>query len=438
MDGLSILRFAHASGSGGGLERYLADLNRALGERNSFTTIQIELSHDRNALDETVENHNGCRVIKIPLFVDAESNAASIAGDGNDSFAKLKSKVVECALFSTPVYQTFTRDFLQRRKVPRRAGEPDGAGRKTAELIKKFRVDLIVLHSSGGADASEIIETAKKFHVPVALLNHFSNDRLAGLSMRQQISHVAGVAGVCGVDVPRFLRNRFYNLSDGIDTEFFRREKAQPFPQKNSLPSLLLPARITPAKGQMDLLTIAGRLQKRELPVKIIFAGRADSAAFESGLRQTASRAGLSVEFIGQLDAPQLRDWYAAANVLVFPTRHHEGLPRILMESQAMGLLPVVYKIGGTSEGILDRQTGFLVRSGDIEGMTNAVATILRDDSLRKKMAASGRKFAEAQFSLSALAERHEDFYLKLLSTRETREPAARIFTETKAGTMVN
>jgi len=45
LDGVTILRFAHAYGSGGGTERYLDDLNRALLARNAMTIVQIQLSH---------------------------------------------------------------------------------------------------------------------------------------------------------------------------------------------------------------------------------------------------------------------------------------------------------------------------------------------------------------------------------------------------------
>src|SRR5580692_941606 len=70
LKGLTILRFAHTCGEGGGLERYLLDLNRALGERNQFTTVQLELSYDRHQLAEQMEIHNGCRLIKVPLFAE--------------------------------------------------------------------------------------------------------------------------------------------------------------------------------------------------------------------------------------------------------------------------------------------------------------------------------------------------------------------------------
>jgi glycosyltransferase involved in cell wall biosynthesis len=128
------------------------------------------------------------------------------------------------------------------------------------------------------------------------------------------------------------------------------------------------------------------------------------------------------VVFIGELNAQQLRDWYAAARVLVFPTCHHEGLPRILMECQSMGLPPVVYNSGGTSEGLLDGQTGFLVPPGDFGRMADTVETLVRNDALREIMSRGGRRFVEEHFSLQAMAVKHEDFYRQISDLRGTRK----------------
>src|SRR5665213_1792905 len=424
LSGLTILRFAHVCGEGGGMERYLLDLNRALGERNQLTTVQLELAYDRDQLMERTEVHNGCRLTKIPLLVEPVIATA----EHQDSLAtKWKAWVVNRVFCAWPVYEIFTRSYISRRRVPRSPGEPKGAGLKIREIIKRFGADLIVLHSSGGADASEIIEVARAENIPVALVHHFSNDRLTGLSLRQQISQVDGVAGVCAVDVPPYLRNRYCNLSDGIDTEFYRRENAGPLSKNYSHPILFLPARIIHSKGQADLIKIAAILKQRGIRTTVVFAGRIDSPSFEIELREMAAREGMAadVEFVGQLNPEQLRDWFAAAKVMVFPTYHHEGLPRILMECQDMGLPPVAYEIGGTSEGLLNKKTGFLIPLGGWESMAQVVETLLANESLRSNLGRVGRQFVEQKFSLRALAERHEDFYLKILPAHRRNSVAS-------------
>ena len=138
-------------------------------------------------------------------------------------------------------------------------------------------------------------------------------------------------------------------------------------------------------KGQLDLIRAGGRLLRQGLRFQIALAGRVDSEKFLTELKIEIAAAGLAdrVIFTGQLDAAGLRDWYAASAVLAFPTRHHEGLPRILLEAQALELPVVVHDIGGTSEGIRDGQSGYLIRVGDQDVLVQRLGELLRDPARR-------------------------------------------------------
>jgi glycosyltransferase involved in cell wall biosynthesis len=419
LDGLTIVRFAHAYESGGGLEQYLVDLNLALGRRNRLTTIQVQLTTDRNRLDETEEKIGESRLIKIPLWVAENSKHEAINGTPNDHVENFKAGLRNRLLFAPPIYNSFTKRYLKNWKPARRAGEPDDAGAKFQELLRRFHVNLAVLHSSGGTDASEILAAAQNAKVPSMLIHHFANDRLKSLAICRQTMQAAGVGGVCGVDVPDYLREKFTNVADGIDAEFFRRENAKPVARNSAEPILFLPARITPAKGQLDLVRAAGELLRQGLHFQIVFAGRVDSDEFLCELKSAIAAAGLEnhMTFIGQLDSIGLRDWYAASAVLAFPTRHHEGLPRILLEAQAMELPVIIHDIGGTSEGIQNGKTGFLISVNDRQSLVQRLGELLRDPAKRKQFGQAGRKLIESQFSLGALAERHENFYLNALNS---------------------
>lgn len=418
LDDLVIVRFAHAYESGGGLEQYLADLNLALGRRNRLTTLQIQLTTDRTRLNETEEQSGGSKLIKIPLWVKADSKHAAIKGTPPHRNEQIKNVLRNHFLFAPAIYHSLTKHGLKVWKVPRRAGEPDGAGAKFQELLRRFPVDLVVLHSSGGADASEILSRAQSAKVPALLVHHFANDRLKSLAIGRQAAQAAGVGGVCGVNAPDYLHGKFSNVSDGIDPDFFRRENARPVALVSKDPVLFLPARITPAKGQLDLVRAAGELLRLGLLFQIVFAGRVDSNEFLLELKKEIAGAGLErrVRFLGQLDAAGLRDWYAVSAILAFPTHHHEGLPRILLEAQAMELPVVVHDIGGTSEGIQNGKTGFLIAPGDRQSLVQRLGELLRDSARRKQFGGAGRELVEAKYSLTALAERHEVFYRSALN----------------------
>lgn len=414
LDGITILRYAHAFEGGGGVEQHLRDLNRQLSVRNNIKTIQMQLTLNASGTHAVEERFGSSLLIKIPLLVEKRILADS---SEKKQFAKVKQASIDLVLHNPRLNAFAVNHLLHWRKVPRRQGEPKNAGAKATEIIRKFKVDLVVLHTSGGADASEIIHAAKSSCVPIAIVHHFSNERLGGISLRQQIAQVDAVAGASLVGVPRYLKKHFWNLSDAVDTEFYRRENARPLSRKVNGPVLYAPARFTPNKGQSDVLEIASILKQRGLELDIIFAGRVDCQEFEACLRDAAINKGLAdrVHFLGPLSLDEYRDWYSVALVTVMPTRHDEGMPRTLIDSQAMGVPPIVYDAGGTREGIRDRETGFLVRAGDVKEMALAVETLARNPMLRHRMAVAGRTFVEENFSMAAFAQRHEELYLYVL-----------------------
>jgi glycosyltransferase involved in cell wall biosynthesis len=427
LDGLIILRYGHIYDSGGGMEQYLADLNKGLSERNRLHTIQVQLTSDPARVGESEAAIGQGRILRSSLFVDQDSHEKAVTGHaGPQKLAgRLNRFVTERVLFFPFIRQLITKPFLANRPVRVRPGEPSGLRAVIRSLHQRHGADLICLHSAGSADTAEVITFAQEHKIPVVYIHHFSNDRLAGFSMRTQIERMASVGGVCGVDRPAYLNSRFTTVADGIDTDFFRKENARPLGRAFRGPLIFLPARITPAKGQADVIRAAGILKRQGIAFEVALAGRVDSPVFEKEIHDltTAEDVGDRVIWVGQLDAAGLRDWYAAASVLAFPTRHHEGLPRILLEAQAMELPPVVYEIGGTADGLLDKQTGHLIHFGDLASLAMCIRQIITDPERRAKFAASGRKLVEKKFSLRALAERHEAFYLQALGTEHSRRP---------------
>lgn len=303
------------------------------------------------------------------------------------------------------------------RAIRRRGGEAEGAGAKAAELLRQFKVVLVVLHACEGVDTAAIIEVATAARVPVAIVHHFSNDRLGTFSVRRQVIHAAGIGGASSVAVPRYLRGVFRNLSDAVDTDFYSRSRARPIRPEIPGPYIFAPGRLTPEKGQVDVLEVTHRLRQRGLRPRVVFAGRSDHPACEARLHALVAERGLSdaVTFVGGLTLDEYRDWYYGAEVMLMPTRHDEGMPRTLIESQAMEVPPVVYDIGGTREGVRDGETGFVVNRGAVEGMADAAEQLIRHPDARHAMAKAGRRFVQSSFGLAALAERHEQFYADVL-----------------------
>lgn len=419
LDGITILRFAQIFKSGGGIESQLEDLDQILLKRNKMKIIRLYLEKGSNGEGITKKEIGKGSLIEVPLIFNDRAFQSKfverkIIKSIISFFKKIFRESVTCNQF---LYHIFFQEFIKKYYLRFQDFGAQNAGEEVRKIFKNYKVDLVVMHDIGGIDSGEIIEEAKKFGIPYIFINHFSNDRLNNISVREQLNFAEGIAGVTSVGIPRWIKGKFYNLSDGIDTEIFNPSNARTINIEKNIPIIIYPARIIRVKGQKDLIKAVANLRDDGLRAKIVFAGRSDSPEYEKELKKFVSKKKLTgdVLFLGQINREELRDWYGVSTIMAFPTYHQEGLPRIIIEAQAMKVPPVAYIIGGTPEAIQDGKTGFLVRKGDIKTFAQKLHVLLTNEELRKKMAEEGRRFVQKNFNLGALAERHELLYTTII-----------------------
>lgn len=82
-----------------------------------------------------------------------------------------------------------------------------------------------------------------------------------------------------------------------------------------------------------------------------------------------------------------------------------EGLPRVVVESMALGKPVVCTKVSGTPEVVIDHQTGILVPPKDQEALAKAILSLLNDPVTAKELGDNGRKFVMDKFTIDNHAE---------------------------------
>lgn len=419
LDGVTIIRFAHVSGLGGGVETYLHFLDRTLLMRNCMTIIHLFPGKGLNNFNAKTENigRGELRQIPLPYFgQDAQDKVADfwqwqlLENSGFKQF--LRSLIV----YNPILYALFFKVYLQKRNKPFMYGEAVDAYNAIKQQIAQHRVDCVILHSATGRDSFDVMHACKEAKIPYILQNHFENSRFRYISMRELSSGAACVAGVSQRGVPSYLKNCYHNLSDGIDTSFFSFEKAKMVSDDPSKEIVLLAARIYPGKGHISLIKAFALIKRQGIKAQCVFAGRCDDAHLKEKLDTMIEQYNLKndVIFTGNLDQRELRNWYATSAVVVLPSTS-EGLGRTLIEAQAMGKPVVAYDSGGIADALVDEKTGFLVPKGDIKNLAARIAVLLRDKRMRLEMGKNGRAFVEQEFSLEALAVRHERCYLAVM-----------------------
>jgi glycosyltransferase involved in cell wall biosynthesis len=94
----------------------------------------------------------------------------------------------------------------------------------------------------------------------------------------------------------------------------------------------------------------------------------------------------------------------------VLPSICLDACPTTVLEAMASGRPVVATATGGIVDMIADGENGLLVHPGDEHGLAEAMARLLKDASLRARLAAGARERIQ-RFTASAVAERLEAVY---------------------------
>ncbi|HIE44105.1 MAG TPA: glycosyltransferase family 1 protein [Candidatus Omnitrophica bacterium] len=92
-----------------------------------------------------------------------------------------------------------------------------------------------------------------------------------------------------------------------------------------------------------------------------------------------------------------------------------EGLPRVVMEAQGLGVPVVATSVGGTPEVVEDGKTGILVSPKDPVAQSRAILSLLRDSLKRKRMGEAGKRRIEEKFSHTRMIDEIEALFFYLL-----------------------
>jgi glycosyltransferase involved in cell wall biosynthesis len=102
------------------------------------------------------------------------------------------------------------------------------------------------------------------------------------------------------------------------------------------------------------------------------------------------------------------------AHIACLPS-YREGLPKFLLEAASCGRPIVTTDTPGCREICVDGENGFLVPLFDPKRLADRLQTLVEDESLRRRMGATGRAMVEREFSAQAVAARTMQLYDRLL-----------------------
>jgi len=196
-------------------------------------------------------------------------------------------------------------------------------------------------------------------------------------------------------------------IYNGFDFEAFENLPVQPIFQRKDNELILGNAgRLARQKGQQDLIDLSIKLQKRNIPHRILIAG---SGPLEQQLKKYAQQKNVENQIIFLGFQKNIRAFMEAIDVLVLPSRW-EGFGYVLVEAMAAQKPALAYRLSSNSELIQDGENGFLVEPFTIDLLAEKISLLYHQPQLREKLGKKGRIFAEENFSFSRILEKLQNF----------------------------
>ncbi len=316
----------------------------------------------------------------------------------------------------------------------------DEYGERVADLLGELRVDLIHLHDAYGY---KCLYEARRLGLPSLLTVHRLHEDEPPLAFAElATAHLVDAMSTVSYS---YLRERgdFFGrhgqvhvVPNGIDTSFWHEDQlplapgGRPARLRHLLEHLELPERPTFAyvgrldadqKG-LDVLLEAYARHLRSAPVNLVVVGVGEPALAQQ--LAAAALSGENLRFIHRQYAPEeVRSLLGAVDFVLIPSRY-EPFGLIQLEAMAMGALPVVSRVGGLKDVIIDlgHEGGFgrSFQAGNAEELASAVQEMTQ---LLSNVPALARARQTAQagvvsWSAPVMARRYEELYQAMLGAR--------------------
>ncbi len=265
-----------------------------------------------------------------------------------------------------------------------------------------------VVHAHFGTNAPPAMEIARALRLPLIVTYHGVDITAAPKNEKERKRRSAVFAGADKViAVSKFIADSLRAAGCapqktilhyiGVDTERF-----SPGPAPRVANRVLFVGRLVTKKGLIHLVRAMERVAQVVPDAEVVVAG--DGPLRQTLEREVATRR-LRFSFLGVQTPAQVVGLMRTATVLCGPgivagSGNAEGLPITFLEAQATGLPVVVSTSGGSEEGVVHGETGFLHRPGDEAAIAEHLLALLTDPLRRDAFGAAGRAHMLEHFDL--------------------------------------
>lgn len=187
-------------------------------------------------------------------------------------------------------------------------------------------------------------------------------------------------------------------------------------------PLLITVARLVPHKGQDFAIRALAAVMDEFPDLRYVMVGEGHD---EQRLRNLARDVGAAdrVIFAGRLRDDELPEAHATSTLYVGLSRidreiNVEGFGISFVEAAASGVPSIAGDSGGVRSAVRDGETGIMVPPTDLPSITEAIASLLRDNSRRQAMRRAARHAVETHWNWDRVARDTREFTYSVVGER--------------------
>ena len=148
----------------------------------------------------------------------------------------------------------------------------------------------------------------------------------------------------------------------------------------------MLPGRMTEWKGHLLLLKAIEQVtQQTEKKLELLMVGPDDNTSLKKRLTTFVHEKDIegNVHFISARN--DINNFYSIADIVVSPSTDPEAFGRISVEAQAMGKFVIASNHGGSTETIINNETGYLFNNADVNDLSAKILKAINEDKHRSE-----------------------------------------------------
>ena len=174
---------------------------------------------------------------------------------------------------------------------------------------------------------------------------------------------------------------------------------------------VIFTARMVEDKGTLVLIKAAKKLEN-EYRNKVCFLLCGGLDTNPKGIKREQLENlcdGVYIQWLGH--RKDVMNLLKESHIMAFPSWYREGLPKSVIEAEAVGRPVVTTDSVGCRDTVINGYNGLMVQPKDVDGLAEALKILIDNDDLRKKMGRNARQFAEDKFSIEDVVRAHISMY---------------------------